>query len=159
MLLQRLILAWAFRLFGLSIGVPAMGAFAYVGFACLTAPSVPEAQTQDGPAPGLIGLLIYGARGFAFAFRTLLGLVRSAFVIVTAGAFFLTVLGVLLFWVGVGIGKGAVWARLAAFAFSIAFAVFWTGLAGATSGWLRLLAGCGVGAALWALWVLTWKYR
>jgi hypothetical protein len=153
---QRLILAWFFRLSGLGIGLPALGILGQIGMAYVTTTLAPASAPADIRTYGLVGLLIYGVRGIATVMGFLINLVSGALTVMAVMA---CCLAALLFCIGGGIDKGALWARVTGLLFSLACLCLWLGVAAATQGTPRAVAAGGSAIALWAIWVLWWHFR
>lgn len=161
MLSQRLILAWVFRLSGLSIGIPSLVIWVQLAIAYATEPRVTASSSPpvDIHNDGLVGLLAYGARGIAFLLGSLIELVREAFVVLAVVAFGMSLLGALLFQIGSGIGKGAAWAQVTALIIAALCLPLWLGLISLPNVAFRIIAVFGGTFSLWAVWVLLRQFR
>jgi hypothetical protein len=158
---HRLIVATGYRVAGLALGVPA-----FLSFMCLTAftfdlhqLAAPDRSPYlDIHTYGLVGLLTNGAQAFSQIVAFLAGLgawVAAALAILSLSA---TLFSVVVYLTGGGVGRRATWARILASLLSLGLFLVAVGALLTFHRDAALIACPLIGAALYSLWVLGWKF-
>ncbi|HEY5337283.1 MAG TPA: hypothetical protein VIJ85_03695 [Rhizomicrobium sp.] len=158
---HRVIVANAFRIFGVLLGLPAAVVLIklVVDFATLhSAPPVQPAHHLDVGTYGIVALLSYGAQGMGALLGFLGTLAVFAAVLIGIAAALALGFAILLYFTSRGIGRGQSWARVTAILISIFFLLSWIGALFAVQRDFIAVACGGVALSLYALWVLGWKY-
>jgi hypothetical protein len=156
-----LIVATAFRLAGILLGVASLTALMDITetwFYMRQMPPVETGPPLDIKTYGLVGLLSNAARGFGYGLHALAGLLSIIMAIVAVAAAFALLVAVLLYLTGSGVGDQANWARFVAILISIALAFASCGIMVAIRRDLAPLAALPIGFSLYALWVLLWRF-
>ena len=156
------IVALGLRIVGLVIGAPSFLAALYLGWGVFV---FRQAPPTDGSAPldiktyGLIALLENGVRGLVKMFEFFAGAATWILTALTIASLTSTLGGVMLYLAGRGVAHHATWARILAILIFLgllpvalcALSVLPRPLL--PIGWLL------IGAALYSLWVLVWRFN
>jgi hypothetical protein len=155
------IVAWGLRIVGLVIGAPSFLLTVYLGggvFGFRQAPPTDVSAPLDIKTYGLIALLDNGVRGVAKMFEFFAGAAAWILTALTLVSLTSTLAGLILYLAGRGVAHHAAWARILAI---LIFLALLPVALGALSVLPRLLLPVGwllVGAALYSLWVLVWRF-
>lgn len=163
MIRHLLVVSLEFRIAGAILGLAALAALVALGDLGLSLHRLPppdESPPLDLGTYGLVALLNNGAQVVG---RLLYALASAsgwlvAFLAVAAGL--VLALAALLYLIGSGLGRQAVWARIVAGILSVAFAV----LSAAAVAALRrepaaLVPALTLALALHSLWTLVWRFE
>jgi hypothetical protein len=158
---HRLIVARGFRIAGLVIGAPSLLTAIALGAGAFLAGSGSGHRPQhlDVSTYGLVGILSNAADGVGGVLSFLNGLAAWAFGLLAVLALLTALLAGVLYLVGRGLKASRPWARglgiammaLLTFHSLVGFALM--------RGGPRLLDGLVLAAAVYALWVLGWRFR
>ena len=156
------IVAWGLRIVGLVIGAPSFLLTLYLSggvFGLRQAPPTDASAPLDIQTYGLIALLDNGVRGIAKMFEFFAGAATWILTALTIAALTSTLVGVILYLAGRGVAHHATWARILAILIFLGLLPI---ALGALSVLPRLLLPVGwlmIGAALYSLWVLVWRFN
>ena len=158
------IVAIAFRLTGLTLLVIAILALADLASTTLVMHQMPPPETGQrldiGPY-GIVALLVDAASGFSWVVHALAGVAGAILVALAIAVVVILLLGVLLYFIGRGIGRHSRWARIVAMLITavilLAFFSLLPALLAARQD-LTPLAALPIGFCLYTLWVLIWRF-
>jgi hypothetical protein len=155
------IVARSYRIAGLLLGIPSVALLLDTAvnlFLLRDRPALPASQPLDVKTYGLVALLSDGVRGIAAMFSFFGELVVWGMIFLALLAFAVSLFAALLYFTGNGLDRHATWARLCAIAIASGLLLTAIGAAGITS-WGGLAAAlAAIAAALYALWVLLWRF-
>jgi hypothetical protein len=156
------IVALGLRIAGWIVGAPSLLATLYLGwgvFVLRQAPPTDASAPLDIKTHGLVALLEYGVRGLVKMFELFAGAATWILAALTIAALTSTLAGVMLYLAGRGIAHHATWARILAILIFLGLLPL---ALGALSVLPRLLLPVGwllIGASLYSLWVLVWRFN
>lgn len=158
---QRLIVALAFRIVGALVGIPALLAAIWLGIGGAELAHGPGADKSGWLAIGtygLVGLLGNAVHGAADVVGFLLGLAGWVLVLLAIAAFINAVLGLMLYLIGRGLRRGALWARiLGGFTCAVLALSGLVAVSVLPRDWAIGDAGM-IAAMAYGLWVLGWRF-
>jgi hypothetical protein len=156
------IVASGLRIAGWIIGAPSFLLTLYLGgglFGFRQAPPTDVSAPLDIKTYGLIALLDNGVRGIARMFEFFACAAAWILTALTLVSLTSTLIGAMLYLVGRGVAHHATWARILAILIFLGLLPL---ALGSLSVLPRLLLPVGwllVGAALYSLWVLVWRFN
>jgi hypothetical protein len=156
---HRLIVGRGFRIGGWLLGVPSLGALLLICTSLFVLrPSPDRSSYLDIGTYGIAGLLANGARGIGKVFEWFGGIaawIEEALAVGLVGA---VLFAAALVFTGRGIARQSAPARIVALALSVVFLFFWLVVLLSLPRGAMLVPAAGVGASLYAIWALGWRY-
>ena len=161
MIRHLLIVAIGFRLAGLLLAIGSIVTLVDVAdtwFQVKRLPPPDAGPPLDLKTYGLVGLLHNAARGFGYGVHAMAGLFNILLIVLAVAAMFGLLAGLLFYLTGSGIGRHAVWARIVAILTASLLALTSSAVMAAMPRENAPFAALPIGLALYALWVLIWRF-
>jgi hypothetical protein len=147
------IVARGYRIAGLLLGIPSVALFLDIAINLVSLrnmPATPASQALDLKTYGLVALLAM------FSFFGVLMFWGMVFLAVIA--FVVSLFAALMYFTGNGLDRRAAWARILAIVIACGFLLTGAGAVSVVSHTGLPAAFAAIASALYALWVLGWKF-
>ena len=161
MIRHLLIVATSFRLAGLLLGIASIVTLVDVAdtwFGLRKLPPPDASPALDIKTYGLVGLLHNAARGLGYGLHALGALLTILLVVMAVAAVFGLLAALLLYLTGSGISHHATWARIVGIMTTALVAVASATVMAVMRRDYAIFATLPIGASLYALWVLIWRF-
>lgn len=155
------IVATAFRVAGVALGLPALIALVCLLWAWISVHSGASAPDQTSTSisrDGLVGLLMAGVRVLTKGFGAFAAMTSWAIAILAVLALTATLMSVLLFFTGRGLAIHAAWARIVGILLSFGLLASALGMLLFVRRPLAFVAAAPLGASVYCLWVLIRRF-
>lgn len=162
MINHRMIVAWIFRIGALLIGIPALvGLFEILSIVFMgveIAHRTPEYPWLDIQKYGIAGMIWNSGEFFALVIQMLAGLGVVLAIILCIALIFAILLAILFFFTGNGVARRADWAKTMGIVLSAMCMLSWAGGLHSDQAANIAVAAAAEALAVYAIWVLGWRY-
>ena len=159
---HRIVVSWIFRIGALLIGIPALVAlFEILMVVFMGAEIVQRSPTYpwlDIQKYGIVGMVWNSGEFVKVMFQMLAGLGVVLAIILSIALIFAIVFAILFFFTGIGVARRADWARVMGIVLSAICVVSWLGGLRGDHVIDIAFAAAAEAVAVYAIWVLGWRY-